>query len=951
MPDINKYDPKKYIIIKGARVNNLKNVDVIIPRNKFVVITGVSGSGKSSLAYDTLYAEGQRRYVESISSYARQFLSKMKKPDVDYIKGISPAIAIKQKNISQNSRSTVGTSTEIYEYIKLLYARTGKTYSPISGNIVKKRTVSDVTDYILSLNDNTKIIIYSPLIVISKRTLNQQLNMFLQQGYSRILLNKKIVRIDQIIDHIKEENVSDSFLIIDRLTVRHNDEEFNSRIADSVQTAFFEGQGECIIESFEDNSSQPNKREKFSNKFELDGIKFEEPSVSLFSFNNPYGACPTCNGFGNVIGIDEDLVVPNRNLSVFENAISCWKGEKMSKWKDYLINNVSEFDFPIHKPFYELTDKEKELLWTGNKYFYGLNTFFEFIKKKSYKIQYRVMLYRYRGKTLCPDCKGKRLRKEANYIKINDKLITELVSMPVTKLFYFFENINLNALDKTIAKRLLTEITTRLRFLIDVGLGYLTLSRMSSSLSGGETQRMNLTTSLGSNLVDSIYILDEPTIGLHPRDTKRLIKILLQLRDLGNTVIVVEHDENVIKSADYLIDIGPLAGINGGQIIFQGSYKDILQKHNSLTAEYLNRQRQISVPEQRKIWNKFIEIKGAKENNLKDINVKFPLNIITVVTGVSGVGKTSLVKKILYTALKKRYDGSGEKSGKFCNLDGYINDISNIELVDQNPIGKSSRSNPATYIKAYDDIRTLFSQQQLSRIRGYKPGYFSLNVPGGRCEECKGQGFVKIEMLFMADVYLVCENCKGKRFKSELLDVKYKDKNINDVLKLTVNQAIDFFSSYKTNKNYKYSSLEKKIVNKLKSLQDVGLGYLCLGQSSSTLSGGEAQRIKLAYFISKGKTKDNTLFIFDEPTTGLHFHDINKLYQSFKVLINNRHTIIIVEHNMDIIKCADWIIDLGYDGGENGGYVVFEGTPEQIINCKDSQTGFFLKDKLALKKL
>ncbi len=951
MSDINKSDPKKYIIIKGARVNNLKNVDVTIPRNKFVVITGVSGSGKSSLAYDTLYAEGQRRYVESISSYARQFLSKMKKPDVDYIKGISPTIAIKQKNISKNSRSTVGTSTEIYEYLKLLYAKTGKTYSPISEKIVKKQTVSDVTDYILSLNDNVKIIIYSPLIVRPKRTFKEQLNIFLQQGYSRILLNNKIVRIDQIINDVKEKNTSDSFLIIDRLTVRHNDEEFNSRIADSIQTAFFEGQGECVIDSFKDDASHSDKRKKISNKFELDGIKFEEPSVNLFSFNNPYGACPTCNGFGNVIGVDNDLVVPNKDLSICEDAISCWKGEKMSKWKVHLINNASEFDFPIHKPFYELTDKEKELLWTGNKYFYGLNTFFKFIEKKSYKIQYRVMLYRYRGKTLCPDCKGTRLRKEANYIKVNGKSITELTSMPVTKLFYFFENINLNALDKTVAKRLLTEITTRLQFLIDVGLGYLTLNRMSSSLSGGETQRMNLTTSLGSNLVDSIYILDEPTIGLHPRDTKRLIKILLQLRDLGNTVIVVEHDENVIKSADYLIDIGPLAGINGGQIIFQGSYKDLLQKHNSLTAQYLNRQRQIPVPEQRKIRNKFIEIKGAKENNLKDINVKFPLNIITVVTGVSGVGKTSLVQKILYNGLKRRYDGSAEKPGEFHKLDGDINSISNIELVDQNPIGRSSRSNPATYIKAYDDIRILFSQQQLSRIRGYKPGYFSLNVPGGRCEECKGQGFVKIEMLFMADVYLICENCKGKRFKSELLDVQYKDKNINDILKLTVNQAIDFFSSYKTNKNYKYYILEKKIVNKLKPLQDVGLGYLCLGQSSSTLSGGEAQRIKLAYFISKGKTKDNTLFIFDEPTTGLHFHDINKLYQSFKALINNGHSIIIVEHNMDIIKCADWVIDLGYDGGENGGYLVFEGTPEQLINCRDSQTGLFLKDKLVLKKL
>ncbi|MCD4745153.1 MAG: excinuclease ABC subunit UvrA [Bacteroidales bacterium] len=934
--DIKKLDPRKYIIIKGAKVHNLKNINVAIPRNKFVVITGLSGSGKSSLAFDTLYAEGQRRYVESLSAYARQFLGRMSKPEVDYIKGISPAIAIEQKVNTRNPRSTVGTSTEIYEYLKLLYARIGKTFSPISGKLIERHNVSNVVDYILSFKNETKILVYCPLILKQERTINKQLSILIQQGFSRILFNNDIIRIDKVIEnHIKTNEKI--YIVIDRLIVQNNND-ISSRIADSVQTAFYEGDGTCIVESF---INEKSIKKIFSNKFESDGITFEEPSTNLFSFNNPYGACKTCEGFGNIIGLDEDLVIPNKNLSIYEDAIACWRGEKMGEWKEQLIMNAYKFDFPIHKPVYELTNKQKELLWTGNQYFNGLNDFFKYVEEQTYKIQYRVMLSRYRGKTSCPDCKGTRLRKDANYVKVGGKSISEIVLMPVEETLSFFKSIELNDFDKNVSKRLLLEITNRLQFLNDVGLGYLSLNRLSNSLSGGESQRINLATSLGSNLVGSMYILDEPTIGLHTRDTKRLIKVLLHLRNLGNTVIVVEHDEEIIKTADEIIDIGPLAGINGGELVFHGNYRQLIKDEKSLTAKYLNNELQIDLPEKRRRWKEFIEITNARENNLQGINIKFPLNIFTVITGVSGSGKTSLVKKILYPALKKIYGGYGEKTGKFNNIKGDINRISGIEFIDQNPIGRSSRSNPATYVKAYDDIRSLYAGQKLSKVRGYKPGYFSFNIQGGRCEECQGEGVVKIEMQFMADIFLTCESCGGKRYKDEVLDIKYNDKNISNILNLTINQAIDFFDS-----SSKKTTLEKRIISKLKPLQDVGLGYLGLGQPSSTLSGGEAQRIKLAYFLSKGTSEAPTLFIFDEPTTGLHYHDINKLLKAFEKLINKGHSIIVIEHNMEIIKCADWVIDLGPDGGKNGGHIIFEGTPDELINCKESYTGFYLKSKI-----
>ncbi|NVN95902.1 MAG: excinuclease ABC subunit UvrA [Bacteroidetes bacterium] len=935
--NIDKQNTKDFILIKGARVHNLKNIDVVLPRNKVIVITGLSGSGKSSLAFDTLYAEGQRRYVESLSAYARQFLGRMSKPEVDYINGISPAIAIEQKVNNRNPRSTVGTSTEIYEYLKLLFARIGKTISPLSAKEVKRDSITDVVDYLLLQPEHTKVIISAPLLVKLGRSLEEQLQIIIQQGFSRLIIKDEIIKIEDYLQKLPKKT-KDIFLLIDRLVIKSDDEDLSSRIADSVQTAFFEGEGECKIECFyEDNS----KKSSFSNRFELDGITFEEPSVNLFSFNNPYGACKTCEGFGSVIGIDEDLVVPNKALSIYEDAVACWKGEKMSEWKDILIKTAYKFDFPIHKAYYDLSEQQKELLWNGNEFFGGINDFFKYVEEQTYKIQYRVMLSRYRGKTVCPDCKGTRLRKDAAYVKVTDKSITDIVLMPVSDALVFFKNIKLTDYQYKVAKRLLTEITNRLQVIEDVGLGYLTLNRLSATLSGGESQRINLATSLGSSLVGSMYILDEPSIGLHPRDTLRLIKVLSQLRALGNTVIIVEHDEEIMKSADYLIDIGPLAGIHGGEVVFEGNFEALLKDKKSLTAQYLNGVKKIEIPDKRRKWKDFIFIKGARENNLKTINVKFPLNVMTVVSGVSGSGKSSLIKSVLYPALKKLYGGYGEKTGKFDKIEGDYNKIVDVEFVDQNPIGKSSRSNPATYVKAYDEIRTLYAEQQLAKNRGYKPGYFSFNIEGGRCEECEGDGFVKIEMQFMADVSLICESCGGKRFKEEVLDVKFKDKSITDILNMTVSQSLEFFGE-----NQKTSSLENKIVQKLQPLADVGLGYIKLGQSSSSLSGGEAQRIKLASFLSKGFSDKPTLFIFDEPTTGLHFHDINKLKSAFDALIANGHTVIVIEHNMDIIKCADWVIDLGPDGGNKGGEIVFEGLPEDIVNCKRSHTAKFLMDKL-----
>ncbi|MCX6231422.1 MAG: excinuclease ABC subunit UvrA [Bacteroidetes bacterium] len=928
---------KDFIFIKGARVHNLKNIDVALPRNKLIVITGLSGSGKSSLAFDTLYAEGQRRYVESLSAYARQFLGRMSKPEVDYINGISPAIAIEQKVNNRNPRSTVGTSTEVYEYLKLLFARIGKTISPVSGKEVKRDRVGDVVDFILAQPENAKIIITAPLLVKLGRTTEEQLQIIMQQGFTRLSIDDNILKIEDVLKNIPKKPKGISILI-DRVVINKEDEDLNSRLADSIQTAFFEGEGECTIKTIIDEISS---KTKFSNRFELDDIIFEEPSVNLFSFNNPYGACKCCEGFGSVIGIDEDLVIPNKTLSVYEDAVACWKGEKMSEWKEQLIKVAYKFDFPIHKPYYDLSEQQKELLWTGNTHFGGINDFFKNVEEQTYKIQYRVMLSRYRGKTVCPDCKGSRLRKDATYVKVTARSITDIVLMPVDEALEFFKNIKLNDYDYKIAKRLITEIINRLQVINDVGLGYITLNRLSATLSGGESQRINLATSLGSSLVGSMYILDEPSIGLHPRDTHRLIKVLLQLKALGNTVIIVEHDEEIMKAADYLIDIGPLAGVHGGEIIFEGDFATLLKDKNSLTADYLKGIKKIAVPEKRRKWKDFIAIKGARENNLKSIDVKFPLNVMTVVSGVSGSGKSSLIKTILFPALKKLYGGYVEKTGKFDKIEGDLNKIQDVEFVDQNPIGKSSRSNPATYVKAYDEIRTLFAEQQLAKTRGYKPGFFSFNIEGGRCEECEGDGFVKIEMQFMADVSLVCESCGGKRFKEEVLDVKFKDKNITDVLEMTVSQALEFFGS-----SSKPISLETKIVQKLQPLADVGLGYVKLGQTSSSLSGGEAQRIKLASFLTKGFSDKPFMFIFDEPTTGLHFHDINKLKSAFDALISNGHTVIVIEHNMDIIKCADWLIDLGPDGGNNGGEIIFEGVPEDIINVKKSHTAHFLAGKL-----
>ncbi|WP_291098942.1 MULTISPECIES: excinuclease ABC subunit UvrA [unclassified Flavobacterium] len=932
--DLSTLDPKKNIIIKGAQVHNLKNVDVAIPRNKLVVITGLSGSGKSSLAFDTLYAEGQRRYVESLSSYARQFLGRLDKPKVEYIKGIAPAIAIEQKVNTTNARSTVGTSTEIYDYIKLLFARVGRTFSPISGKEVKKNTVSDVITDVKKFGIDSKWLLLAPIHLENGRALEDKLKALLNQGFSRILVNNETVRLDDFSSplEVTEGHTLDNkdiLLIIDRIVVK-DEEEFYNRLSDAVQTAFYEGKGICHLQEL-----NTHKRYSYSNNFELDGITFLEPNVHLFSFNNPYGACPICEGYGNIIGIDEELVIPNTSLSVYENAIFPWRGESMGWFRDELVNNAYKFDFPIHKPFFELSDEQKELVWKGNSYFQGLNRFFKELEEKNYKIQNRVMLSRYRGKTKCHSCKGKRLRIEASYVKINSKTVSDLVDLPIKHLVTFFKNIDLDVYEKQIAKRLLLEINNRLSFLTEVGLDYLTLNRNSATLSGGESQRINLATSLGSSLVGSMYILDEPSIGLHPKDTERLIKVLQSLRDLGNTVIVVEHDEDIMKAADMIIDIGPEAGTFGGELVAQGTFDEIL-KSTSLTAKYLNGELEIKTPRIRRKWNNYIEILGARENNLQNIDVKFPLECLTVITGVSGSGKSTLVKKILFPAMQKKLDGIGEKAGQFTEMRGYYHKIQHIEYVDQNPIGRSSRSNPVTYIKAYDDIRELFAKEKLSKIRGYQAKHFSFNVDGGRCETCKGEGTINVEMVFMADVQLHCETCNGKRFKKEVLEVTFDGKNIHDILTMTIDDAIAFFAANK----------QTKITQKLQPLQDVGLGYVQLGQSSSTLSGGEAQRIKLASFLVKGATKEKALFVFDEPTTGLHFHDIKKLLASFDALIDKGHSVLVIEHNLDLIKCADWIIDLGPEGGENGGQLLAEGTPEEIVKMKKSITGKYLKEKL-----
>ncbi|MBP6414240.1 MAG: excinuclease ABC subunit UvrA [Bacteroidia bacterium] len=936
---------KEYIIIKGARIHNLKNIDVAIPRNKFVVITGLSGSGKSSLAFDTLYAEGQRRYVESLSSYARQFLGRINKPDVDYIKGISPAIAIEQKVNSRNPRSTVGTTTEIYDYLKLLFARIGKTYSPISGDEVKKHTVRDVITKINSFPKGTKVILIAPLLVKPQYTLEKQLQLLLQQGFTRVKYKDEILKIEDSLHLISEKKLtnatSDFAIFIDRFIADKEDEENENRIADSVQTAFFEGNGECFIEVLNEGKTGKTERYSFSNKFEMDGITFTEPSSHFFSFNNPLGACKTCEGFGSVIGIDADLVIPDKSLSIYEGAIACWKGDTMKEWKEKLIMSADKFDFPIHRPYYELSASEKKVVWTGNKHFQGLNDFFKFLEQQIYKIQYRVMLSRYRGKTSCPDCNGTRLRKDAAYVKINGLSISEIVLMPVKQSVELFRSMKLAKYETEIAKRLLIEITNRLQFLVDVGLGYLTLNRLSNTLSGGESQRINLATSLGSSLVGSMYVLDEPSIGLHPRDTQQLIKVLFSLRNLGNTLIVVEHDEEIMKAADEIIDIGPMAGSHGGELMFQGDWKKIEKESSSITANYLMGISKIELPERRRKWNDFILIKGARENNLKNIDVKFPLHTITVVTGVSGSGKTSLVKRVLYPTLKKMFGGYNEQSGLYDRIEGSYAKLSGVEMIDQNPIGKSSRSNPVTYVKAYDEIRALFAEQPLAKARGYKPSQFSFNVDGGRCEVCEGEGEVKIEMQFMADLHLQCESCGGKRFKQETLEILYHDKSISDILEMTVDDAIAFFES-----ESRPSLIEKKIIQRMLPLADVGLGYVQLGQSSNTLSGGEAQRIKLASFLTKGNSEENLLFIFDEPTTGLHFHDIKKLLYAFNELVKHGHSLLIIEHNSEVIKCADWVIDLGPEGGEEGGTLLFEGVPEDLVKCKASYTGKYLKDKL-----
>lgn len=909
-------------------MNNLKNIDVNIPRNKLVVITGLSGSGKSSLAFDTLYAEGQRRYVESLSSYARQFLGRMSKPECDFIKGIPPAIAIEQKVISRNPRSTVGTSTEIYEYLRLLFARVGKTYSPVSGQLVKKDSPEDIVACMLSYPKGTRYTVLTPILPREGHDVAQQIETDMKEGFTRLEVNGKTIRIEEY-----QYNPKDTvYLLVDRMSADDSKDAI-SRLTDSAETAMYEGDGACLLRFYQPDGSTSLYR--FSTKFEADGIKFEEPSDQMFSFNSPLGACPTCEGFGKIIGIDERLVVPNRSLSVYDGAVMCWRGEKMGEWLQAFLREAPAHDFPIFTPYYELTQAQKDYLWHGPRDKVCIDSFFKMLEENQYKIQYRVMLARYRGKTTCPECHGSRLKKEALYVKVGERNIAELVDMPVTRLKEFFRTLKLNDHDAQIAKRLLNEINNRLDFLIDVGLGYLTLNRLSNSLSGGESQRINLATSLGSSLVGSLYILDEPSIGLHSRDTDRLIKVLRQLQQLGNTVVVVEHDEEIIRAADYIIDIGPKAGRLGGEIVYEGDMKDLHPGSKSYTVKYLLGEESIPLPARHRAWNNYIEIKGARENNLKGIDVRFPLNVMTVVTGVSGSGKSTLVRDIFYKALKREYCESSERPGEYVSLDGDIRTMNDIEFVDQNPIGKSSRSNPVTYVKAYDEIRKLFAEQPLAKQMGYTAGYFSFNTEGGRCEECKGEGTVTVEMQFMADLVLECESCHGKRFKKDTLEVTYEGKNIYDVLEMTVNQAIEFFDAHG----------QKKIVKKLQPLQEVGLGYIKLGQSSSTLSGGENQRVKLAYFLSMEKAQP-TIFVFDEPTTGLHFHDIKKLLEAFDALIERGHTVVIIEHNMDVIKCADYIIDLGPEGGEQGGNIVVCGTPEEVAQCAASYTGQFLKEKI-----
>ncbi len=923
--DFDSLDPKEFIIIKNARVNNLKSLSVALPRNKFIVITGLSGSGKSSLAFDTLFAEGQRMYVESLSSYARQFLGRMEKPDVEYIKGVAPAIAIQQKVSTKNPRSTVGTTTEIYDYLKLLYSRVGKTYSPVSGKEVKHNTVTDIVDYVLSFEKGAKVMISCPLQIERGRKIEQELELLLQKGYTRILINGEVFFVEDLLGEKKVPKGTYEILI-DRATVQENDEDNQFRIADSVQTALFEGHGDCKI-------TVPDVETKsFSDRFELDGMSFELPSVNFFSFNNPYGACKRCEGFGNVLGIDRDLVIPDKELSVYEGAIAPWRGESSRQWLEPLLKKGIEFDFPIHRSYGELTEKEQELIWTGNKYFQGLNAFFEDLETKTYKIQYRVMLSRFRGRTTCPDCRGTKLRKDASYVKVEGKSITDIVLMPIEEALGFFQKLELPPHEAKIANRLLKEIVSRLEFMDQVGLGYLTLNRLTSSLSGGEFQRIKLATSLGSALVGSMYILDEPSIGLHPRDTDRLIGVLKELRDLGNTVIVVEHEDKVMKASDQIIDIGPDAGVKGGELLFQGKIEDLITSGTTYTAKYLRGEEKIFIKSGNRKWKDSITVKGARENNLKNLTVQFPLNTLTCVTGVSGSGKSTLIKKVLYPALGKMLGTVIDESGKYDKIEGDFKQITQVEFVDQDPIGKSSRSNPVTYVKAYDAIRNLFSEQPLSKQRGYKPAFFSFNVDGGRCEACSGEGTITVEMQFMADIHLTCESCKGKRFKNEILEVKYKDKDISEVLGMTIDEALEFFKG------------KTQIINRLQPLQEVGLGYIGMGQSSNTLSGGEAQRVKLASFLGKGGTKtgDHILFIFDEPTTGLHFHDISKLLHSINALIDQGHSVIIIEHNTEVIKSADWVIDLGPEGGHKGGHLTFAGTPEDLAREKENFTGKYL---------
>lgn len=949
-----------YIEVKGARVNNLKNISLKIPRDKLIVIAGVSGSGKSSLAFDTLYAEGQRRYVESLSSYARQFLSRMTKPEVDYIRGLPPAIAIEQKVVARNPRSTVGTSTEIYEYMRLLFARIGRTYSPISGQEVKKNSVEDIIACTHTYSDGTKFMVLAPLHVSEGRTVEKQMEMYLQEGYGRVLFCGKPVRIDDLLEQVKteadgwlEKHRADIYLIVDRMSVSHEKGDI-SRLSDSCETAFYEGDGACRLVFLPGNIAYD-----FSTRFEADGMTFQEPNDNMFSFNSPAGACPTCEGFGSVIGIDEKLVIPNTTLSVYDGCVQCWHGEKMKMWNEEFCRRAAHDNFPIFKPYLELTQKEKDMLWHGlpsekNRDIHDkicIDSFFQMLKENQYKIQYRVMMSRYRGKTVCPDCHGTRLKKEAEWVKIAGRSISDLVDMPIVNLKEWFDNLTLDAHDAEVSKRLLVEIKNRLQFLVEVGLGYLTLNRRSNSLSGGESQRINLTTSLGSSLVGSLYILDEPSIGLHSRDTDRLIHVLKELRDLGNTVIVVEHDEEIMRSADYLIDIGPDAGRLGGEVVFEGDMASVVAKSKdeqptlnaellkeyprSYTIKYLTGAETIPVPASRRPWNMSISIRGARMNNLKGVDVKFPLNVFTVVTGVSGSGKSSLIKGILYPALKRHLNEVADAPGEYLALEGDWKQIHHVEFVDQNPIGKSTRSNPATYVKAYDEIRKVFADQPLAKQMGFTPQYFSFNTDDGRCEECKGAGVITVEMQFMADLTLECEACHGKRFKKEILDVQFHGKSISDVLDMTVSEALEFFTKYG----------KKSVAAKLRPLEDVGLGYIKLGQSSSTLSGGENQRVKLAYFIGQEK-QEPTLFIFDEPTTGLHFHDIQKLLKAFDMLIDHGHSIIVIEHNLDVVKCADYVVDLGPDGGDRGGNLVVAGTPEEVAKCKESITGRYLKDKL-----